>query len=101
MSRKFIVQLVGMVCCLLTSGCSAYSSRFACPDSKGAPCLMMSEIERMVQTGEIERYHHSKKYLKNKYKYFPEEGNKELLKIKTKEVEAETEFCDEGYLYVK
>ncbi len=94
-------RIMVMLLCIMSSGCSAYSSRFACPDSKGAPCLMMSEIERMVQTGEIERYHYSKKHLKNKYKYFPAERSKELLKIKTKEAEAETEFCDEGYLYVK
>lgn len=49
-----IIQLLAMV--LLVSGCSSYSSNFACGDSKGATCMPMDKIDRMISSGEIELY---------------------------------------------
>ena len=87
---------------LILSGCNAYSSKFNCPDAKGAPCLMMSDVEMMVRTGEIENYHYTRGQLKKKYKHFPAQRNKQLLKAKIEEqVEEPIEFEEKGFLYVK
>jgi len=42
---------------LLLSGCSSgYGTSFACGDSKGANCMPMDKVDRLIASGEIERY---------------------------------------------
>jgi len=42
---------------LLLSGCSSgYGTSFACGDSKGANCMPMDKVGRLIASGEIERY---------------------------------------------
>ncbi len=45
----------------LTTSCSVYSSNFSCPDSKGAACVMLSDVNRMIDNGEIETFYKNKK----------------------------------------
>ena len=45
----------------LLSSCAIYSTGFNCADSKGAPCVMLSEIDRRVDSGEIETVYLDKK----------------------------------------
>lgn len=40
---------------LLTS-CATYNSSFACGDAKGANCTSMDRVDRMIASGEIERF---------------------------------------------
>ena len=44
---------------LLTS-CAIYDARFSCPDSKGARCSMLSRVDQMVDSGEIETIHQTR-----------------------------------------
>lgn len=37
-------------------GCKTYSSSFACGDAKGAKCVSMDRVDRMITSGEIERF---------------------------------------------
>lgn len=39
----------------LTS-CATYNSSFACGDAKGAKCISMDNVGRMIDSGEIERF---------------------------------------------
>lgn len=41
---------------MLMSGCNAYRSSFSCGDAKGAECLSMDRVDRMISSGEIERF---------------------------------------------
>lgn len=38
------------------SGCSTYGSSFGCGNSKGATCMPMDKVDRLIKSGEIERY---------------------------------------------
>ena len=49
-----IVSLVGVAS--LVSSCSMYSSSFSCGDAKGANCMSMDKVDRMIANGEIEEY---------------------------------------------
>lgn len=41
---------------LSVSGCKTYGSSFGCPDAPGASCLPMDAVDRLIASGEIERY---------------------------------------------
>ena len=45
---------------LLTS-CATYNSNFACGDARGANCTSMDKVDRMISSGEIERFNESRK----------------------------------------
>ena len=38
------------------ASCSSYSASFGCGDAKGAYCLPMDKVDKMVSSGEIERF---------------------------------------------
>ena len=35
-------------------GCAVYNSSFGCPDAKGLHCMTASEVDRQIDSGEIE-----------------------------------------------
>ncbi len=43
------------------SGCSSYSSSFVCGDARGANCISMDMVDRMISSGEIERFNEANK----------------------------------------
>lgn len=45
----------------LLTGCSTYSGKFTCGDSRGAPCVMLSEIDKKINSGEIVEVYKDKK----------------------------------------
>ena len=47
--------------CSILSGCSTYSNSFACGDAKGAACMSIDKVDRMIASGEIEDYVSGKK----------------------------------------
>lgn len=51
--RIILFCLIGSV---LLSGCSSYSRTFDCGAAKGGSCLMMDEIDALIDSGEIEKY---------------------------------------------
>ncbi len=64
MSLKKIVKYRA-ISILLTSivltGCSTYSSSFSCGDARGANCMSMDRVDRMIANGEIENFNEKKK----------------------------------------
>ena len=59
---KKILQLVTILLLpILLSSCAVYSTGFTCPDSKGAKCVMLSQVDSMVDSGEIETVYMDKK----------------------------------------
>ena len=55
---KIITMLILMSC---LSSCAVYSGSFNCGDSKGARCMMLSEVDKRVDSGEIETVYLDKK----------------------------------------
>ena len=65
-NKKLVNQVLGsnavsfwmlLVVLLLLGGCSSgYGTSFACGDSKGADCMPMDKVGRLIASGEIERY---------------------------------------------
>lgn len=56
-TRKRMSNLIIMiVISLIITGCSTYGSSFGCGDSKGASCMPMDKVDRLIKNGEIERY---------------------------------------------
>ena len=58
-SKLRITVLLILISCL--SSCAVYSTGFNCADSKGARCVMLSEVDRRVDSGEIETVYLDKK----------------------------------------
>ena len=58
-SKLRIAVLLILTSCL--SSCAVYSTGFNCADSKGARCVMLSEVDRRVDSGEIETVYLDKK----------------------------------------
>lgn len=52
--------VMAMLLPLLTS-CATYNSSFACGDARGAACTSMDNVDRMIASGEIERFNRVKK----------------------------------------
>lgn len=67
-----IYKLLSLGIVVLLSGCSTYSNQFSCSDAKGAYCLSMEKVDRLIASGEIDRFnedqhrHKSKTYLAQK-----------------------------------
>ncbi len=53
--------LMSLVALLLLTSCSTYSGKFACGDSRGANCVMLSEVDKRIDSGEIEEVYKDKK----------------------------------------
>ena len=58
-SKLRIAVILILTSCL--SSCAVYSTGFNCSDSKGARCVMLSEVDRRVDSGEIETVYLDKK----------------------------------------
>ena len=57
MQIKNIIGKIAIIAVLLsTSGCATYKSSFSCSDAKGATCMPMDRVDRMIKSGEIEVY---------------------------------------------
>ena len=66
---------------LTLSGCATYKSSFNCGDAKGAYCASMDRVDRMINSGEIERF--NERQTTGKYK--AAKNNNEIpLKAKAK-----------------
>lgn len=54
-----IISLLGVLFTL--SSCGVYSQQFGCPDSMGAKCVMLSQVDQMIDNHEIEQVYQDKK----------------------------------------
>ena len=84
---------------LLTSialaGCSTYSSSFACGDARGANCMSMDRVDRMIASGEIENLHSKKKNCRGR-KCTESEEHDALLQPMTKAAVSDYQLSGEA-----
>ena len=50
-----------LITSIVLAGCSTYSSSFSCGDARGADCMSMDRVDRMIANGEIENFNEKKK----------------------------------------
>ncbi len=53
---KMVGLALAMLASLFLSGCSTYNTKFACGDARGANCMSMDRVDRMISNGQIEEY---------------------------------------------
>ena len=63
-SNSFLNLIAVFSLSLSVSGCAVYNSSFSCGDAKGANCLSMDRVDKMIASGEIERFNESLKECK-------------------------------------
>ena len=89
------------------NGCSAYSGKFLCGDSLGAPCVMLSEIDKQINSGEIVEVYKDRKC--NGSKCYKDRNISTKAKLKDNkthraliiENKDEIDYREGDYLYVK
>lgn len=106
MVRIGIKQISIFILPLLLSSCAVYSTGFNCPDSRGARCMMLSEVDRQIDSGEIEEVYLEKKCKgKNcdaEINNVPKQLLREIHKVKIMNSGRElSEYQDGDNLYIK
>ena len=59
LSKARLLAIMLISSCLLTS-CATYKDKFNCQDSRGADCTMLSQVDRIIDSGEIEEIYDDK-----------------------------------------
>ena len=77
---------------LLTS-CATYNSSFSCGDARGANCMSMDRVDRMIANGEIENFTDKKKNCRGR-KCKESQKHDILLQPLTKEAVSEYQLSD-------
>jgi len=65
-NNSLVNLIVMLVLSLSVSGCAVYNSSFSCGDAKGANCMSIDRVDRMIASGEIERFNESLKECKGR-----------------------------------
>jgi hypothetical protein len=99
-------RLLALSCLTLTlSSCATYSTGFNCSGGRGANCVMLSEVDRRVTSGEIETVYFDKKCKSGRCKEAQDTPQQQLgtnpLKIELVEpvrTDYQTEYQDEEYV---
>lgn len=94
--KKILHLTVILTLPMILSSCAVYSTGFTCPDSKGAKCVMLSQVDAMVDSGEIETVHMDKKCKGGKCKSTADVPQKALTETHKVRLEPTGE-----YLYVR
>ena len=79
---------------LLTS-CATYNSSFSCGDARGANCMSMDRVDRMIANGEIENFTDKKKNCRGR-KCKESQKHDVLLQPMTKEVVSDYQLSGEA-----
>lgn len=57
MTKKWIKRKLAIALLLpLLTSCATYKNGFSCGDAKGANCMSMDRVDRMISSGEIELF---------------------------------------------
>ena len=79
---------------VLTS-CATYNSSFSCGDARGANCMSMDRVDRMIANGEIENFTDKKKNCRGR-KCKESQKHDVLLQPITKEVVSDYQLSGEA-----
>jgi hypothetical protein len=80
---------------IFLSGCSTYSSSFTCGDARGANCMSMDRVDRMIASGEIENINSKKKNCRGR-KCKESEKHDALLQPMTKTAVSDYQLSEEA-----
>ena len=66
MSKQIIFKILTSILVLLTiSGCSTYPNKFKCGDARGLGCTMLHEVDKQIDSGQIDEAYKDKNKDKN------------------------------------
>ena len=75
--------LIMTLASILISGCSTYPNKFKCGDARGLGCTMLHEVDRQIDSGQIEEaYNDKNKNKKCRGKTCPSQGTNDILHLK-------------------
>jgi hypothetical protein len=86
--------IIAILLTLLTS-CATYNSSFSCGDARGANCMSMDRVDRMIANGEIENFTDKKKNCRGR-KCKESQKHDILLQPLTKEAVSEYQLSGEA-----
>ncbi len=104
--RKLLQMTMIVFLPAVLSSCAVYSTGFSCPDSIGAKCVMLSQVDQMVDSGEIETVYMDKKCKGGKCKNnvnVPRRSLNEIHRIKIEQAHdaRDIQYLEGDYLYVR
>ena len=85
--KKLLVITSLLMTSSMLSSCSIYSSGFNCPDSKGARCVMLSQVDNMIDSGEIETIYLDKQCKNGKCKEIANVPKRRLQQVHKVKIE--------------
>lgn len=103
-SPNVIPSCLMLIILSMVSSCTVYSTGFNCPDSKGARCVMLSQVDSMVDSGEIETVYLSKRCRGvecKKMMNVPKQKLSNAHKVKLEPLEESDVYQDGENLYLK
>lgn len=59
--KKLVKLTISSLLLLNLTACATYKSSFNCGDAKGVYCTSMDNVDRMIKSGEIERFNEATK----------------------------------------
>lgn len=84
-----------LITSIVLAGCSTYSSSFLCGDARGANCMSMDRVDRMIANGEIENFNEKKKNCRGR-KCKESQKNDVLLQPMTKAAVSDYQLSGEA-----
>ena len=100
---KYLKLLAGVSMAAMLCSCAVYDARFTCPDSRGANCVMLSKVDEMVDSGEIEVVQQHKKCKGRKCKVTQDIPKRQLdktHKVKLENSKAANDYQEHDHLYL-
>lgn len=60
LQRRIAAIVLLMIVPSILGGCKTYNNAFSCGDATGAKCMSMDNVDRMITSGEIERFNEAR-----------------------------------------
>lgn len=105
---KMLIRQIALLSLLppILSGCGVYATGFNCPDSKGARCVMLSRVDQMIDSGEIEEVYKQKtkgchKGICNSELKLPKKPLEQVQQIKIEQETGIDQWQDNDSLYLQ
>lgn len=105
--NRFAKLVTSLMLTVFLNGCSVYSGKFTCGDSRGAPCVMLSEVDKKINSGEIVEIYKDRKckggkcYKDQNISSAPKLKDNQSRRALIIENKDESDHREGDYLYVK
>ena len=85
-TKKYYQAIIMLLASFAITSCSTYPSKFKCGDARGLGCTMLHEVDKQIDSGQIEEVYKGKnKDKKCRGKTCSSKGASEILKVKQRD----------------